>query len=213
MKTNFFELVAGLSITGNLQINIHQNEGGTQTVSVMLSAKDPKATTGKNLPPMLLKGTPQELDEAFFQQISQPVRQTDKLFANAEAYQKELEKAKKQATTDKDKKGTANTPGGAKPKSDGNLFNQQTNEQPDDDDFEEPLDEQPNDSEALAEKQRLYDEAMQRVNDLNGQMKFAEAIAQLPEPEEYPDKAEEIKNKGEALLRRQEMFASLQQEV
>ena len=213
MKTNFFELVAGLSITGNLQINIHQNEGGTQTVSVMLSAKDPKATTGKNLPPMLLKGTPRELDEAFFQQISQPVRQTDKLFANAEAYQKELEKAKKQATTDKDKKGTANTPGGAKPKSDGNLFNQQTNEQPDDDDFEEPLDEQPDDSEALAEKQRLYDEAMQRVNALNGQMKFAEAIAQLPEPEEYPDKAEEIKNKGEALLRRQEMFASLQQEV
>ena len=213
MKTNFFELVAGLSITGNLQINIHQNEGGTQTVSVMLSAKDPKATTGKNLPPMLLKGTPRELDEAFFQQISQPVRQTDKLFANAEAYQKELEKAKKQATTDKDKKGTANTPGGAKPKSDGNLFNQQTNEQPDDDDFEEPLDEQPDDSEALAEKQRLYDEAMQRVNALNGQMKFAEAIAQLPEPEEYPDKAEDIKNKGEALLRRQEMFASLQQEV
>ena len=213
MKTNFFELVAGLSIRGNLQINIHQNEGGTQTVSVMLSAKDPKATTGKNLPPMLLKGTPQELDEAFFQQISQPVRQTDKLFANAEAYQKELEKAKKQATTDKDKKGTANTPGGAKPKSDGNLFNQQTNEQPDDDDFEEPLDEQPDDSEALAEKQRLYDEAMQRVNALNGQMKFAEAIAQLPEPEEYPDKAEDIKNKGEALLRRQEMFASLQQEV
>ena len=213
MKTNFFELVAGLSIRGNLQINIHQNEGGTQTVSVMLSAKDPKATTGKNLPPMLLKGTPQELDEAFFQQIGQPVRQTDRLFANAEAYQKELEKAKKQATTDKDKKGTANTPGGAKPKSDGNLFNQQTNEQPDDDDFEEPLDEQPDDSEALAEKQRLYDEAMQRVNALNGQMKFAEAIAQLPEPEEYPDKAEEIKNKGEALLRRQEMFASLQQEV
>ena len=213
MKTNFFELVAGLSITGNLQINIHQNEGGTQTVSVMLSAKDPKATTGKNLPPMLLKGTPRELDEAFFQQISQPVRQTDKLFANAEAYQKELEKAKKQATTDKDKKGTANTPGGAKPKSDGNLFNQQTNEQPDDEDFEEPLDEQPDDSEALAEKQRLYDEAMQRVNALNGQMKFAEAIAQLPEPEEYPDKAEDIKNKGEALLRRQEMFASLQQEV
>ena len=213
MKTNFFELVAGLSISGNLQINIHQNEGGTQTVSVMLSAKDPKATTGKNLPPMLLKGTPQELDEAFFQQIGQPVRQTDRLFANAEAYQKELEKAKKQATTDKDKKGTANTPGGAKPKSDGNLFNQQTNEQPDDDDFEEPLDEQPDDSEALAEKQRLYDEAMQRVNALNGQMKFAEAIAQLPEPEEYPDKAEDIKNKGEALLRRQEMFASLQQEV
>jgi hypothetical protein len=54
---------------------------------------------------------------------------------------------------------------------------------------------------------------MQRVNSLNGQMKYAEAIAQLPEPEEYPDKAEEIKHKGGALLKRQEMFASLQQDV
>jgi PRTRC genetic system protein E len=213
MKTNFFELVAGLSITGNLQINIHQNESGSQTVSVMLIAKDPKATAGKNLPPMLLKGSPQELDEAFFQQLSQPVRQTEKLFANAEAYQKELEKAKKQATTDKDKKGTANAPASGTPKNDGNLFNQQAAEQPDKDDFDEPLDEQPDNSELLTEKQRLYDEAMQRVNTLNGQMKYAEAIAQLPDPEEYPDKAEEIKNKGEALLKRQELYASLQQEV
>jgi PRTRC genetic system protein E len=213
MKTNFFELVAGLSISGNLQINIHQNESGTQTVSVMLSAKDPKATTGKNLPPMLLKGTPQELDETFFKYITEPAKQTEKLFVNAEAYQKELEKAKKQATTDKDKKDTPGTPANAKPKNDINLFDQQADEQPDVDDFEEPLDEQPDDSEALAEKQRLYDEAMQSVNTLNGQMKYAEAFAQLPDPEEYPDKAEEIKNKGEALLKRQELYASLQQEV
>jgi PRTRC genetic system protein E len=213
MKTNFFEQIAGLSISGNLQINIHQNESGTQTVSVMLSAKDPKATAGKNLPPMLLKGTPQELDDTFFKYITEPAKQTEKLFVNAEAYQKELEKVKKQATTDKDKKGTPGTPAGTKPKNDGNLFDQQADEQPEEDDFEEQLHEQQDDSEALAEKQRLYDEAMQRVNTLNGQMKYAEAIAQLPDPEEYPDKVEEIKNKGEALLKRQELYASLQQEV
>src|ERR1700744_4638394 len=109
MKTNFFELVAGLSISGNLQINIHQHESGTQTVSVLLSAKDPKIVTGKNLPPMLLKGSPQELDGAFFQYLNDPVKQTEKLFANAETYQKELDKAKKQVS-EKDKKTAGNTP-------------------------------------------------------------------------------------------------------
>ena len=222
MKTNFFEQIAGFSLTGSLQINIHQVEGGTQTVSVMLCAKDPKTTTGKNLPPMLLKGTPQELDEAFFEQISHPVRQTEKLFANAEIYQKELEKAKKQ-TTDTDKKPTGKLGAPAQNKAvvNTNLFSQPSEEQSgeeqhdDDDDGDDDaiLDEQPDNGELLMAKQRLYDEAMQRVNTLNGQMKYAEAIAQLPDPEEYPDKAEDIKNKGEALLKRQELFATLQNEV
>ena len=208
MKTNFFELVAGLSVTGNLQINIHQNESGTQTVSVMLSAKDPKSTAGKTLPPMLLKGSPQELDETFFKYITEPAKQTEKLFVNAETYQKELEKAKKQAVTDKDKTKTTTATTTTKVADDNNLFSHQTDVQPGDD-----FDEQPGDTEILAEKQRLYDDAMQRVSTLNGQMKYAEAIAQLPDPEEYPDKVEEIKNKGEALLKRQELYASLQQEV
>jgi PRTRC genetic system protein E len=214
MKTNFFELIAGLSISGNLQITIHQQESGTQTVSVLLSAKDPKATAGKNLPPMLLKGSPEELDNGFFQYISEPVKQTEKLFANADAYKKELDKAQKLATTNKDTKsiGTANAT--AKPAK-GDLFSTAPEPQVEeiDDEDDEPLDEQPDDSEVSAEKQRLYDEAMQRVNTLNGQMKYAEAIAQLPDPEEYPDKVEEIRKKGEALLKRQEMYASLQQDV
>ena len=209
MKTNFFELIAGLSITGNLQLNIHQNESGTQTVSVLLSAKDPKGTAGKNLPPMLLKGSPQELDEAFFRQITEPVRQTEKLFANAEAYQKELEKAKKQGVQDKDKKSATTTAKSA----DTNLFSNPQETPPDDDDFDEPLDEQPDDTASRAEKQRLYEEAIGKVNTLNGQMKYAEAIAQLPDPGEYPDKAEDIKIKGEALRKRQQMYASLQQDV
>jgi PRTRC genetic system protein E len=213
MKTNFFELIAGLSLSGNLQINIHQHESGGQTVSVLLTAKDPKATAGKSLPPILLKGSPQELDNGFFQYISEPAKQTEKLFANADTYKKELDKAQKLATTAKETK--LATTGNGKAPAKGDLFNTtsepQIEENNDDDD--EPLDEQPDDSEAIAEKQRLYDEAMQRVNTLNGQMKYAEAIAQLPDPEEYPDKVEEIRIKGEALLKRQEMYASLQQDV
>ncbi|MDB5142963.1 MAG: system protein [Mucilaginibacter sp.] len=206
MKTNFFELVAGLSISGSLQLNIHQNESGTQTVSVMLSAKDPKATTGKNLPPMLLKGSPQELDEAFFEQVHEPVKRTIKLFANLEAYQQELDKAQKAGKKDKDSKDKS-----VKGSASSNLFSPQPDEQTDDDFEEQP--EQPDDTNLLAEKKRLYDEAMQRVGDLNTQMKYKEAIAQLPDAEEYPEKAGEIQTKREQLQKRQELYASLQQEV
>ena len=206
MKTNFFEQIAGLAINGTLQINIQAQESGTLTVSVMLANSNPKITTGRNIPPMLLKGSAQELDEAFFNQVGEPVKRTAKLFANADAYQKELDKAgqagKKDTGKDKSAKGTTNT----------NLFTQQPDEHADDD-VDEPLDEQPDDSETLVEKQRLYDDAMQRVGELNTQMKYKEAIAQLPDAEEYPDKAEEIKTKREALQKRQELYASLQQDV
>jgi len=206
MKTNFFEQIAGLAINGTLQINIQSHESSTLTVSVMLANTNPKITTGKNIPPMLLKGSPQELDEAFFNQVGEPVKRTVKLFANAEAYQKELDKAgqagKKDNGKDKSAKGTANT----------NLFTQKPDEHADDD-LDEVPDEQADDSEAIAEKQRLYDEAMQRVAELNTKMKYKEAIAQLPDAEEYPDKADEIKTKREALQKRQELYASLQQDV
>jgi hypothetical protein len=54
---------------------------------------------------------------------------------------------------------------------------------------------------------------MQRVSQLNTDMKYKEAIAQLPDAEEYPDKANEIKTKREQLQKRQELYASLQTEV
>lgn len=72
------------------------------------------------------------------------------------------------------------------------MFNQP--EAPEEEQDDE-MDEQPDETEALVEKQRLYDEAMQRVAELNTQMKYKEAIAQLPDAEEYPDKATNSKTK------------------
>ena len=178
MKTNFFEQIAGLAIAGTLQINIQPQEGGTLTVSVMLANNNPKITAGKNIPPMLLKGTPQELDEAFFSQVGEPVKQTVKLFANLETYQAELDKAKKQP----EKAGSKATATPAKKSGDNSLFNQPAEEHdidPDDD-----LDEQADETDNIAEKQRLYDEAMQRVSQLNTDMKYKEAITQLPDANE-----------------------------
>jgi PRTRC genetic system protein E len=207
MKTNFFEQIAGLQINGTLQINIQPREGGTLTVSVLLANNNPKITAGKNIPPMLLKGTAPELDEAFFNQITEPVKQTVKLFANLETYQSELDKAKKQPEKAGGKTTTANT----KKATDNSLFNQPAEEH--DIDADDDLGEQHDETERLAEKQRLYEEAIGRVSQLNTDMKYKEAIAQLPDAEEYPDKANEIKTKREQLQKRQELYASLQTEV
>ena len=204
MKTNFFELIAGLQINGILQINIQAQEGVTLTVSVLLANNNPKITAGKNIPPMLLKGTIAELDEKFFSEVSEPLKQTVKLFANHEAHQAELDKAKKQPEKAGSK--TIGTP--AKKTTDNSLFNQPAEPEIDDDDETDDL---PDDAEALAEKQRLYEEAMQRVSQLNTDMKYKEAIAQLPDAEEYPGKADEIKTKREQLTKRQELYASLQE--
>ena len=204
MKTNFFEQIAGLQINGNLQMNIQPQEGGTLTISVLLANNNPKISAGKNIPPMLLKGTAQELDEAFFGQIGEPVKQTIKLFANAEAYQAELDKAKKQP-----EKAGGKVTATVKKAINNSLFSQPAEEP--EIEADEDLDEQPDETEALAEKQRLYEEAMQRVGQLNTDMKYKEAIAQLPDAEEYPDKASEIKTKREQLEKRQQLYASLQE--
>src|SRR5476651_2276858 len=143
MKMNFFEQIAGLQINGNLQINIQSNDIGTLAVTVLLANQNPKITQGKNIPPMLLKGTAQELDEAFFNQINEPVKQTVKLFANLEVYQAELDKAKKQP-----EKPTGKTTTTTAKKADNSLFTQPTEEP--DNDRDDELDEQPDETERLA---------------------------------------------------------------
>lgn len=205
MKTNFFEQVAGLQIGGTLQINIQSNDIGTLAVTVLLANQNPKITQGKNIPPMLLKATAQELDELFFSKINEPLKQTVKLFTNLEAYQAELDKAKKQPEK-AGKTVTAN----AKKGTDNSLFSQpaEPENDPDDDD----LDEQPDETENLAEKQRLYDEAMERVTNLNGQMKYAEALLQLPDVADYPDKSVELNKKRGQLESRKKLYENLQEQ-
>jgi PRTRC genetic system protein E len=99
MKTNCFQQIAGLGFKGNFLLNIHQEETGGQTISVVL--KKDKAIDG--LPPMLFKASPEELDEDFFEQLARPAKETAGLFNNLESYQKELDKAKKIVRPDKAK--------------------------------------------------------------------------------------------------------------
>lgn len=190
MKTNFFKQIAGLGFTGNFLLNINQDETGVQTVSVAL--KKDKAIDG--LPPMLFKATAEELDEGFFEQLAQPVQQTAGLISNLETYQKELDKAKKNA---KPEKGKAGKPADTDP----------DDEEQDEENtlFTPPED----DKQAKAEKKRLYDEAMERVKNLAQNTKYAEALAQLPDISEYPDKAEAIETKRKTLQAGKEAYDKL----
>jgi len=180
MKTNFFQQIAGLGFTGNFLLNIHQDEKGEQTVSVVLR-KD-KAIDG--LPPMLFKATADEFDEQFFDKLAEPVRQTAGLISNIESYQKELEKAKKNAKPDKAKAGKS----------------AETDPEDDEQDEQNNLFTPPeDDKQAKAEKKRQYDEAMEKVKELAQNTKYAEALSNLPDVAEYPDKAEAIEAKRKTL--------------
>ena len=190
MKTNFFQQIAGLGFNGNFLLNINQDETGVQTVSVVL--KRDKAVNG--LPPMLFKATPEELDEGFFGQLTEPVKQTSGLISNIENYQKELDKAKKNAKPDKSKT-TKSTDA------------EQEDEYKDDENdlFTPPED----DKEAKAEKKRLYDDAMEKVKALAQVTKYAEALANLPDVADYPDKADAIEAKRKALEQGKAMYDKL----
>lgn len=199
MTTNFFQQIAGLGFNGNFLLNIHQDETGVQTVSVVLKKGDIMGTAGKSISPMLFKATAQELDEAFFEKLAEPVKQTAGLISNLEAYQKELEKAKKTAKPDKDKAKKTNT------------SEQEEDDEPDDDNsnlFSPKVD----DKQAKAEMKRLYDEAMDKVKELAKQMKYTEALSQLPDVADYPDKAELIEAKRQEIKAGKDLYDKLAQQ-
>ena len=195
MKTNFFEQVAGLQFIGNMLLNINHDETGILTVSAILKNGSNTAAAGNQLPPMLFKGTAQELDEGFFAGLAQPVKQTLGLLTNLAAYQQELDKAKKNAKPDNKQAKAAEPENEEEQEETETLFTPK-----------------PDDKEAKAEKKRLYDEAMDRAKELARQMKYAEALAQLPDATDYPDKAELLKAKRQEIQAGKDLYDKLAQQ-
>ncbi len=103
MTTNFFQSIADMQVQGGWNIIIARGEADTLIVSVLLTNDKAGDDASKLIPPMLLKGTPQELDEGFFAAIASPVKETSGLFANMEQYAKQLAEAKKQSKMEQDK--------------------------------------------------------------------------------------------------------------
>ncbi len=100
---NFFQNLFALQVQGDWNITIAQSVDNIYIVSVLLKNEQCGDDAKKLIPPLVLKGTAQELDEGFFSAIEAPVKATAQLFTNMETYLKQQEEAKMQSQIEKDK--------------------------------------------------------------------------------------------------------------
>jgi len=101
--TNFFNQIAQMDITGDLHLTISKGIENTLIISIMLQNEQCGDNAKQLIPPLNLRGTAEELDEGFFQQITTPLETASGLMINMEAFMKQLEKAKKQSAMEKEK--------------------------------------------------------------------------------------------------------------
>jgi PRTRC genetic system protein E len=180
MTTDFFKNIAGLNVPGNWKISIQTTDNVQFTVSALFSANACGDNAAKAIPPMLLKGSFEELDEGFFEAITAPVQETAGLYASMELYLKEVERAKLASKEEQDKKAKEKAAQSAKKTTDVEM---------------------PDPRLAKEEKKKAYEDAMQNIAELQGNMKYADALALLPSIEEYPEKKNELEKKENELKR------------
>ena len=179
MTTNFFQNIASLNLPGTWKLVIQTDENGNMTVSELFNATcGDKAI--KLIIPYILTGTAQDLDEAFFTKITEPVAKTAELQTNLEAHLKSVEQAKAASKMEQDKK--------SKEKAQANTTQKNTVDA-----------EIPEPKISKEDKKKAYDETMNNVTELIKKLKFSEALAILPDIAEYPNKENELKKKRQYL--------------
>jgi PRTRC genetic system protein E len=103
MKANFFNQIAQLEITGDLQLTISKGVENNLVVSILLQNEQCADKAKQLIPPLNLRGTAEELDEGFFKSITIPLQTASGLMVNMEAFMKQLEVAQKQSAMEKEK--------------------------------------------------------------------------------------------------------------
>ncbi|MES2328566.1 MAG: PRTRC system protein E [Bacteroidota bacterium] len=103
METNFFQQIADLQLSGNIRLNIQPQSDNKLLVSLLLTSDQVKDKTAYNIPPLLLNGTPLELDNGFFEAVTKPIQKTNGLLCNLIEHEKGMEKAQKESRVEKDK--------------------------------------------------------------------------------------------------------------
>lgn len=99
---NFFKQIAGLAIEGTLNLTI-KKDTETIVVSVLLDNQACGDKAKNLIPPLILRGTAEELDERFFEIVSAPIEQTSTLMVDMETYIKTQEVAKHQSAMEKER--------------------------------------------------------------------------------------------------------------
>ncbi len=103
VTTNFFNQIAQMNITGDLQITIKQGTDSNWVVSVLLQNENCGDNAKNPIVPCTLKGTAEELDEDFFATITSPLETASGLMVNMETFMAQLEEAKKHSAMEKEK--------------------------------------------------------------------------------------------------------------
>lgn len=103
MNTNFFNQIAQLDFTGNLQLTIAKGIDTNLIVSVLLNNEQCGDSAKNLIPALIFNATPQEFDEGFFEQLTTPIQKASGLMVNMESFMKQLEEAKKQSAMEKEK--------------------------------------------------------------------------------------------------------------
>jgi PRTRC genetic system protein E len=101
--TNFFNQIAQLQIIGDLHITIAKGAEDRLIVLVMLQNETCGDSAKHSIPPLSLRGTAEELDSGFFENITTPIESASGLMVDMEGYMKQLEDTKKQSAMEKEK--------------------------------------------------------------------------------------------------------------
>lgn len=103
MQTNFFRHIAKMDLTGDLQITLRPTTENCFVLSILLNNEQCGDEARKLIPPLNLRGTAEELDNGFFEQITTPLQTASGLMVDMEAFMKQLEEVKKKSAMEKEK--------------------------------------------------------------------------------------------------------------
>ncbi|AZB25280.1 MULTISPECIES: PRTRC system protein E [Flavobacteriales] len=103
MQTNFFRHIAKMDLTGDLQITLRPTTENCFVLSILLNNERCGDEARKLIPPLNLRGTAEELDNGFFEQITTPLQTASGLMVDMEAFMKQLEEVKKKSAMEKEK--------------------------------------------------------------------------------------------------------------
>ncbi|MPS73061.1 MAG: PRTRC system protein E [Chryseobacterium sp.] len=103
MQTNFFRQIAKMNLTGDLQITIRPTQDNRFVISVLLSNEQCGDEARKLIPPLNLRGTAEDLDNGFFENVATPMQTASGLMVDIDAYMKQVEEAKMKSAMEKEK--------------------------------------------------------------------------------------------------------------
>ena len=103
MQTNFFRQIAKMNLSGDLQITFTPTTENNFVVSVLLKNEQCGDTAKNTIPPLNLRGTAEDLDNGFFENISVPMQTASGLMVDMESFMKQLEETKRNSAMEKEK--------------------------------------------------------------------------------------------------------------